>query len=53
MNQIADSLEPKEKVRILLIKNGRPTAGVYLEDGKEIRSPSLDKRSKNVPNKNS
>ena len=53
MKPLADKIEPKEKVRILLIKNGKPTAGIHLEEDKEFRSPSLDERSTDVPTKKS
>lgn len=51
MTHLVDKIEPKEKVRILLIKNGRPTAGIHLEDDKEFRSPSIDQGSTNAPKK--
>lgn len=52
MKPIVDTIEPKEKVRILLIKNGRRVAGIHLEEGKELRSPSLNKGPTDVNTEN-
>jgi hypothetical protein len=51
MKTLVDKIETKEKVRVLLIKNGRPTAGIHLEDDKEFRSPSLEQGSSDVSKK--
>ncbi|MEC8306393.1 MAG: hypothetical protein VXZ72_00840 [Chlamydiota bacterium] len=51
MKSLDDKVETKDKVRILLIKNGRPTAGIHVEDDKEFRSPSLEKGSTDASKK--
>lgn len=43
---LIDYLTPKpETVQILLIRRGKPEAGIYLDEKREIRSPSLQNES--------
>tara|TARA_B100000214_G_C23788650_1_gene544819 strand:+ start:205 stop:363 length:159 start_codon:yes stop_codon:yes gene_type:complete len=51
MKNLVDKIELKEKVKILLIKNGRPTAGIHLEGDKEFRSPSIEQGSSDASKK--
>lgn len=47
MRKLVDWLKPKgEALQIRLLKNGKPVGGIYVDDKKEVRSPSLQGKKK-------
>ena len=42
--RLVDIVKPKESVQFVLRENGKPTAGVYVDGKREVRSPSLNER---------
>ena len=45
MKKMSDRLRPRGAVQILLKKSGKPVGGIYVDDNREYRSPTLDKKA--------
>jgi len=42
MKRLIDNLEPKsDTLQIILKRRGKPVAGIYIDDKREVRSPTL------------